>query len=455
VAAFRTKAIDVKLIEEVKSHIEHENELALKKIVDEIRAADVADLIEHLKPDERLFIFKLLEPEGAGEVLVEIEPPVQEGIIKELDNQEISEIIEELDSDDAADLVGDLPADRAREVIETVADDVSEDLEKLLPYPEDSAGGIMGLEFIAVKADVVIQDAIETIREKKEEVENLYYLWVIDDFERLVGLVSLKDLLLASPSRQVIEIMNPEVISVSALADQEEVVFLVKKYDLVSIPVVDEHHRLVGRITHDDIIDVIEEEVDEDISLMAGVIDQEIAEESTFKISKARLPWLVMGLFGGILAALVINQFESSLEKIIALSFFFPVIMAVGGNTGTQAATVVVRGLATGDVSLVNAGKRLWREMRVALINGLICGAILGLVVGIWLSDSGLGFVVAMAIILIVFSSGFIGAAVPMALKRLNIDPALGTGPFVTTSNDILSLFIYLGLVSLFLHTTV
>ncbi len=451
-AAFRTKAIDGTLIEEVKSYIEQDNEQALKKIVDEIRAADVADLIEHLKPDERLFIFKLLEPEGAGEVFVEIEPPVQEGILKELDNQEISEIVQELDSDDAADLVGDLPAARAREVIETVDDEVSEELEKLLPYAEDTAGGIMGLEFIAVKADVTLQDAIETIREKKEEVENLYYLWVIDDFGRLVGVISLKDLLLASPSRRVGEIMNPEVISVNSQADQEEVVFLVKKYDLVNIPVVDEHHRLIGRITHDDIIDVIEEEVDEDISLMAGVIDQEMAEESTFKISKARLPWLVMGLFGGILAAVVINQFESSLEKILALSFFFPVIMAMGGNTGTQAATVVVRGLATGDVSLVHAGKRLWREMRVALINGVICGAILGLIVGIWLSDYGLGLIVGMALILIVISSGFIGAAVPMALKRLNIDPALGTGPFVTTSNDILGLFIYLGLVTLFLQ---
>lgn len=451
--AFRSRAIDGKLVEEVKDHIEQENPQALKKLVDEIRAADLADLIEHLKPNERLFIFKLLEPEGAGEVLMEIEPPVQEGILKNLDSQEISNIVQELDSDDAADVVGDLPAERAREVIETVDTEVSEELEQLLPFPEDTAGGIMGLEFVAVKANVTLQDAIETIREKKEEVENLFYLWVIDDFEKLVGVISLKELLIESPSRKVSEIMNTEVISVNALADQEEVVFMVKKYDLVSIPVVDENHRLIGRITHDDVIDVIEEEVDEDISLMAGVISQEITEESTLKISKARLPWLIMGLSGGILAAFVINHFESSLEKILALSFFFPVIMAMGGNTGTQAATVVVRGLATGDVSLLNAGKRLFREMRVAFINGLICGAILGLIVGFWLSDTGLGLIVATALVLIIIISGSIGAAVPLILKKLNIDPALGTGPFVTTSNDILSLFIYLGLVSLFLRT--
>ena len=452
--AFKTKTIDGNLIEEVKSLIEHENRQALEKILDDMRAADAADLIEHLDADERLFIFNLLEPEGAGDVFVEIEPPVQERILKDLDNQAISEIVQELDSDDAADLVGDLPAERAKEIIETVGDDVSEELEKLLPYPEDSAGGIMGLEFVAVKADATVKEAIEIIREEGKDVEYLYYVWVIDDYERLVGVISLKDLILEPPERRISEIMNPEVISAHVNTDQEEVAQLVKKYDLVNIPVVDEHHQLVGRITHDDIIDVIEEEADEDISLMAGVIDQEIAEESTVKISKARLPWLIMGLFGGILAALVINQFESSLEKIIALSFFFPVIMAMGGNTGTQAATVVVRGLATGDIDLMNVGKRLWMEMRVALINGLVCGAFLGLIVGLWLSDYGLGSIVALALILIVIISGFIGSAVPLALKRLNIDPALATGPFVTTSNDILSLFIYLGLVTLFLNTT-
>lgn len=448
---FKARTIGSKLVEEIKSLIKDGNPQALKELIDEMRAADVADLVEHLEFNERLFIFKLLEPEGAGEVLVEVEPPVQERIIKHLDNQVISKIVQELDSDDAADLVGDLPKQRAREIIATVGDDVSEGLEKLLPYAEDSAGGIMALEFVAVKADATVQDAVEKIREKREEVENLYYLWVVDDSERLVGVISLKDLLLEPPDREIADILNPEVISVHVNTDQEVVARMVTKYDLVNIPVVDQHHRLVGRITHDDILDVIQEEVDEDISLMAGMFDQEIAEESTLRISRARLPWLIMGLFGGILAAAVIRQFESSLENVIALSFFFPVVMAMGGNTGTQAATVVVRGLATGEVSLVNIWKRLWMEMRVALINGIICGILLGLIVGAWLSDYGLGASVALALILIVINSGFIGSAVPFALKKLNIDPALATGPFVTTSNDILGLFIYLGFVTIFL----
>ncbi|MBW1803383.1 MAG: magnesium transporter [Deltaproteobacteria bacterium] len=443
--------IDENLINEVKGLIGEDKKWSLIKILDEMRPADVADLVEHLDAEERIFIFELLEPEGAGDVLIEIEGPFQESILSDLDNEALSEIVQELDSDDAADIVGDLPEDRAREIIETLEDDVSEELEKLLPYPEDTAGGIMALEYVAVLETSTIQEAIDTIRAKREEVENVYYVYVIDDRERLVGVLSLKDLVLEPPDRTVRDIMNPEVISVDLSKDQEEVAQLVKKYDLVNIPVVDKEQRLVGRITHDDIIDVIEDEVDEDIAIMAGVLPQEIAEDSPLRISRARLPWLIGGLLGGIIAAAVIHQFESSLEKIIALAFFFPVIMAMGGSTGTQAATIIVRGMATGDISLVNIGRRLWVEMRVALVNGMICGILLGVIVTFWISDPGLGATVALALVVIVVNSGFIGAAAPLAFKKLKIDPALATGPFVTTSNDILSLLIYLGFVTIFL----
>jgi len=442
--------LNATLIDEVSARIKEKDHQSLKRLIDAMRPADVADLIEHLDHEERLFIIDLLKPEGAGEVLLEVEAPVQERIISDLDNKLITEIVQELDSDDAADLVGDLPAERAKQIIETVEQDVSLELQKLLPYPEDTAGGIMALEYVAVNQDATIEEAIDTIRRNREEVENLYYLFVVDDQHRLVGVVSLKDLVLEPPERRIKEIMNPEVISAYVLGDQEEVAHLVKKYNLVSIPVVDENRRLVGRITHDDIIDVIEEEADEDIALMAGVIHQEITEDSALKISRARLPWLIAGLFGGIVAAFVIRHFESSLERIIALSFFFPVIMAMGGNTGTQAATVAVRGLATGDISVMNIGRRIWVEIRVALVNGIICAILLGLIVGLWLSDYRLGLIVALSLVLIVLNSGFIGAAVPLLLKRLEIDPALATGPFVTTSNDIISLFIYLGFVTLF-----
>ena len=449
---FKTGNIEVRLIDEVKGLIEQEKFDALKKLGEEMRPADVADLIEHLGANERIIIFQLLEPEGAGDVLVEIEPPIQERILRDLDNKAISDIVAEMDSDDAADLVGDLPADRAKEVIDSVDDHISEELEKLLPFPEDTAGGIMALEFLAVTTDATVGDAIKTVREKGKDIENLYHIWVTDNFQRLVGVITLKDLVLEPEDRKISDIMNPDVISVETDTDQEEAANLVKRYDLVNIPVVDDHFRLVGRITHDDIIDVIEEEIDEDMSLMAGVFDQEVTEESTMKISRARLPWLIAALFGGVFAAAVINQFEASLKAMISLSFFFPVVMAMGGNTGIQAATVVVRGLATGDIGLVNIGKRLWMELRVALINGIICGSILGLIVGFWVQDYRLGLLVNTAIFLIIVLSGLIGAAVPLALKRLNVDPALAAGPFVTTSNDILSLLIYLGLVSIFLR---
>lgn len=453
-AKIKRHVINKKMIKDVKSSIKEKQSQYLLKLIDEMRPADLADLIEYLDSEERLYLFEMLEPEGAGDVLMEIEPPVMESILNNLDNDAITEIVQELESDEAADLMGDLPKDRAKEIIETLDNEVSGELEKLLPYDEKTAGGIMALEYVAVKEYFTVQEAIDSVREKREEVEDLYYLWVVNDSGKLLGVISLKDLVLEPPYRRINEIMNPEVISVNVNRDQEEVAYLVKKYDLVSIPVVDEYNHLVGRITHDDIIDVIEDETDEDISMMAGVIHQEIAEESPIKISRARLPWLIGGLFGGILAAVVINQFETSLEKIIALAFFFPVIMALGGNTGTQAATVAVRGLATGDIGLVNVGKRLWTEMRVAFYNGVICGILLGLIVGTWMSDYLLGSVVGFALMLIVLISGFIGAAVPLVLKRLNIDPAIATGPFISTSNDIISLLVYLGLVTMFLRLT-
>ncbi len=448
------ETINEKLIHQIKEFIEKGNALELKHVLDNMKPADVADLIEHLNKDERMFIFRLLEPDGAGEVLMEVEPPIQESIIENMDNESLSEIVEKLDSDDAADLVGYLPEERAKKIIESVEKDVSEELKKLLPYPEDTAGGIMALEFVAVKADVTIKDAVDVIRQKKDEIKNLYHIWVTDNDGKLVGVVSIKDLLIEAPETKIREIMNKDIIYVNVYTDQEEVARLFKKYDLVSIPVVDENNRLVGRITYDDIIDVIEEEVDEDISIMAGIMDQEIAESSPLKISKARLPWLIVSFLGELVSAIVINRFEASIQKIIALSFFFPIIMALGGATSQQAAIIVVRGIATGDISVLSLGKRILVEIKSSLIIGIILGLMLGLVVSLWLTNWHLGAVVAFALILVIINAGFIGSAVPVVLYKLNIDPAFATGPFVATTNDILGLLVYLSLVTWFLRAT-
>jgi len=444
--------IDYKnLLDNIRNMIQEKTYSDMERLIEELHPADLADVVEHLESDEILAVFTRLMPERAGEVLKEISSPIQEKIAHELDDQTITNILNELNSDDATDIFSYLERERAEKISSLVQPEVSEELQKLLGYETDTAGGIMALEFVSVNANSDIRGAIESIREKREDVEKLYYVWVVDDDGKLVGVVSMKDLLLEPIDTKIQDIMNADIISVDADTDQEEVARIIKQYDLTHVPVVNGQQKLIGRITNDDIIDVIEEEASEDISLMAGVLDQEIAEESALKISRARLPWLLLGLFGGLISAIVINHFHGSIEKILALSFFIPVIMAMGGNTGTQAATVVIRGLATGDISIVHTGKRLLTELWVALINGILCGILLGLVVGFWLSDPQLGLGVGVSLITVILFSGSFGAFVPLLLRKLNIDPALAAGPFITTSNDILGLLIYLSIITRFL----
>jgi magnesium transporter len=444
--------IDYKnLLDTIRNMIQDQAYSDIERLIEELHPADLADVVEHLESDEMLAMFTRLTPERAGEVLKEISAPIQEKIAHELDDQTIINILNQLNSDDATDIFSYLERERAQKIISLVQPEVSEELQKLLGYETDTAGGIMALEFVSVNANSDIKGAIESIREKREDVEKLYYVWVVDDDGKLVGVVSMKDLLLEPIDIKIQDIMNSDVISVDADTDQEEVARIIKQYDLTHVPVVNGQRKLIGRITNDDIIDVIEEEASEDISLMAGVLDQEIAEESALKISRARLPWLLLGLFGGLISAIVINHFHGSIEKILALSFFIPVIMAMGGNTGTQAATVVIRGLATGDISIVHTGKRLLTELWVALINGILCGILLGLVVAFWLSDPQLGLGVGVSLITVILFSGSFGAFVPLLLRKLNIDPALAAGPFITTSNDILGLLIYLSIITRFL----
>ncbi|HKJ98458.1 MAG TPA: magnesium transporter [Desulfotignum sp.] len=446
--------INKKLFKGIRKAIQKNDVQSLAEYADTLQPADMADVIEHLAPVERAFVFSVLTAEQAGDVLNEIECPVQKQILAGLDNHQVSDILVQLDSDDAADILGNLSEDRAADILKNLEPDFSRELEKLLQYGKDTAGGIMDLEFVAVSEYGTAGDVINTIRQKKQQVKNLYHVWVVNHQDRLSGVVSLKDLLVSALDRKIKDIMNPEVISVPVQTDQEEVARMFKKYDLVNMPVVNGDGLLLGRITHDDIMEVIQKEVDEDLALLTGAMGHEIAEESFLKISRGRLPWLITGVFGGIVAAVVINQFETTLEQVIALSFFFPVIMGMGGNTGTQAATIVVRGMATGDIHLVNIKKRLWLETKVALVNGIACGLLLGLIVSIWFSDFALGSVVALAGVLVVLNSGFTGSAVPFVLRKCSIDPALATGPFITTLNDILGLLIYLGLLTLFLGST-
>jgi magnesium transporter len=446
-----TQADHSTLLDTIESMIEEKAFPELEKLLHSLHPADLADLLEHLESEERLSVFALLTPESASEVLTQISPPMQESLTNELDDQRLTQILNELNSDDATDIFSHLPRKRAEGIIRLVKPEVTEELKRLIRYETDTAGGIMALEFVSVNANFTIREAIEKIREKSLEVEKLYYVWVVDDHGTLVGVVSMKDMLLEPIDTKIKDIMNTDVISVDADTDQEEVARIIKQYDLTHLPVVNGQHKLIGRITNDDIIDVIDEEASEDISIMAGVLDQEISERSALKISRARLPWLLLCLVGELLSAIVINHFHGSLEKILALAFFIPVIMAMGGSTGNQAATVVIRGLATGEISIVHTGKRLLTELWVALINGLLCGIILGLVVAFWLSDPHLSIGIGVSLITVILFSGSFGAFLPFLLKKLNIDPALAAGPFITTSNDILGLLIYLSIITHFL----
>jgi magnesium transporter len=322
-----------------------------------------------------------------------------------------------------------------------------------LAHEEDTAGGIMALELVAMPQDCTVEDAINEIRKKADEIDTINHVYVVDNNRCLVGIIPLKKLLLAELYTPLSEIMNRDVISVQAGTDQEEVANLARKYDLLSVPVVDAQGRLVGRITYDDIVDVIKEEAEEDLSRVAGVTeDEEPRETSIFHISRIRLPWLIVGLFGEILAATVLTNFSTALDKVISLVFFIPVITAMGGNAGIQASAIVVRGLATGEIDLNDTLRRLGKEFRVAVLNGLLCGAVIFLVVSLGWKNPRIGLLIGASLMIVIMSASIVGGTVPLALKRFNVDPAIAIGPFITISNDILGLLIYMWIAMMFLQ---
>lgn len=311
--------------------------------------------------------------------------------------------------------------------------------------------GIMEVESLAVREHATIQDAIALVREKADTVENVQKIYVVDDNDVLRGAVAVLDLLRYPPEKRVSEIMMTNVISVPVDMDQEEVANLFGKYDEFALPVLDRRGRLIGRITVDDIIDVIEEETSEDIARIAGTNEEEIGETSPMRISRSRLPWLIAGMMGGILNAILMSRFEVPLQTIFALTFFIPLLMGTAGNIGSQAAIVVVRELALGEINLVHTGRRILKELEVALLNGLILGFMLFAVVYFWRQDIGLGVLLWVSLVLVIFVAAFVGAAMPLLFHRLKIDPAIATGPFVTVSNDIIGLVIYMALAAYYI----
>ena len=440
------------IIENISYLVKEKDEPALKNLLLDFHPADLAVILQELPQDERFYLFNLLDAEAAPDVLAELDEVTREDIVEELSPHRLSELVEDMDSDDAADVLSELPDEMQEQVLANIEPEERADVEKLLEHEEDTAGGIMAVEYIAAYVDQTVEEVIQEIRRRANEIGEIYYIYAIDREGRLVGVVPFKSLILHDPNCLIQEIMKQDVISVTEDEDQEEVARLARKYDLAAIPVVDDQNRLLGRITIDDIVDVLHEEANEDMQRMAGITDEELLHEnSTMRISRNRLPWLLISFVGEMGSAFVLDHFNAAIEEIIISAFFIPVIMATGGNAGIQSSTIVVRSLALGEGSVTGLWNRVIRELRVAMLNGLLVGLLLFTVITLWKSNYEFGMVAGTAILLVMINSAVFGALVPFALNKFEIDPAIATGPFITTANDIFGLLIYLGMASLYL----
>ena len=376
---------------------------------------------------------------------MELDEDLRELMIKSFSTKEIAEQLELLDSDDAADLISHFSQEEVEEIIAQITDsETAEDIVDLLNYESDTAGGLMQKEFIQAKIDWPVDRCVVELRKQAEEVEKIHTIYVVDDKNKLLGFLSLKSLLFASPKTKIKDLyQDKNVISVKTSADNEDVAKLMEKYDLVSIPVVDLQNKLVGRITIDDVVDVIMDEAEKDFQMASGISENIESNSSVFHMSRARMPWLLIGLLGGVLSAQVISGFEGGISAIPALAFFIPLITAMGGNVGVQSSAIVVQSLARGTDQFGSVFKKIRKEALVALLNGILLSTIIFSFAYVFDSPT-LGFVVSISLFTVIIFAAIFGTLIPLMLDKYNIDPALATGPFITTLNDVLGLFIYL-----------
>ena len=415
----------------------HENVL-------ELHHAEVAEIIDTLTNDEARYLYFLVDEETQADILMELDEEIRDRFLASLSSKEIADQLENLDSDDAADILGELTEEKIREVISQMEDDeAAEDIVDLLNYDDDTAGGLMQKEFFQADVSWPVNRAIIELRKQAEDVEKVYNIFVVDEQDRLLGVLSLKRLLFANAKTKIADIYQfKKIISVKASDSAEVVAMVMEKYDLVSVPVVDYQNKLVGRITLDDVVDYIKEEADKDFQMATGITDSVDSNASTWRISRSRLPWLVIAMVGGTIGAKVISNFEGSITKIPAMAFFIPLITAMGGNVGVQSSAIVVQSLARGDKDLGRILPKLWREAKVGLLNGLFLASLIFGVASVF-ENSELGIVVSISLFTVILFAAIFGTLFPLVLNRYKVDPALAIGPFVTTLNDIIGLFIY------------
>lgn len=448
----KTIDVDEELMQDIRELVHERAMPVLWNILVDLHPADIANIIDHLEGTDREFVFNLLDISVASEVLLELDPGVRQALLDVLQQEKISAIVQNLDSDDAADIVAELPETIAAKVLRAIPSKESADVRELLQYPEDTAGGIMAREFVSVRRNDTVKKAIKAVREKAKEGMTIYNIYVVDDGGLLLGAIPLQSLVLHAPNRRVHKIMEPDTHSVTTDVDQEEVATMFKKYDLISLPVVDTGGRLVGRITIDDVVDVIDEEHTEDVARIIGSDVEEMERRSPAQIAMLRLPWVLMTMGIEFLAGVMVHVFDQTLAQIILLASFMPIISAISGNTGLQSAAIVIRALGTGHVKLEEWWKPVSRQLQTSLIIGSVCGALIGVMAAFWHGKWQFGVVVGVSMFLAINISGMIGTTVPMISKRLGFDPAITTGPFETAFQDVLGITIFLSMATLMLR---
>ncbi|MEN8156350.1 MAG: magnesium transporter [Bacteroidota bacterium] len=434
-----------KILNEVRSIIENKDDAAALKILESLHPADIAEIYDGLSIEEATYLYLLLDPERASDVLVELEEDDREKFLEALPSEVIaSQFIDHMESDDAADVIGELDEEKKQEVLRHI-DDVEQagDIVDLLSYDEDTAGGLMAKELIRVNENWGVTTCIREMRKQAEDLDEIYYIYVVSDENILLGILSLKSLLLASASTKVKEIFDKDVNSVQTDADSEEVAQIMEKYDLIVLPVTDSIGRLMGRITIDDVVDVIRDEAEKDYQMASGITTDVETTDSAARLSRARLPWLIIGLLGGIIVAAVIGRFEEDIKINPEMAFFIPLIAAMAGNVGIQSSAIIVQGIATNSLGLESTFRKLLKELFVALINGLILSGLLFLYSLFFSNSLGLTLTVSSSLFVVIIFAALFGTLIPLLLNRMKIDPALATGPFITTMNDIMGLFIY------------
>ncbi|MCK8523812.1 magnesium transporter [Aquimarina sp. D1M17] len=435
--------ISDELIVQVKHLIETEGDDQLHNMLNEVHFADIAEVISELNLSEATYLIKLLDSEKTSEALMELEEDFRERILENLSAKEIAEELEEMDTDDAADVVAELPNELAEEVIAEIEDEKhAEDIKELLSYEEDTAGGLMAKELVKVKETWTVAGCVREMRRQAKNVTRVHSIYVVDKEERLKGRLSLKDLLTAPTKAHISDVYISKVDFVSVDTEGEEVARIMQKYDLEAIPVIDHEGVLVGRVTIDDIVDFIKDEAEKDYQLAAGISQDVEADDSVWELTRARLPWLVLGLFGGLGSVFIMEGFEEALAKYKELFFFTPLIAAMAGNVGVQSSAIIVQGLAN-DVVKGSLFNRLVKEISLSLISGVTLGILVILFGAITGMELDFSLTIALSMLCVIIVAALIGTFVPIVLDKRGIDPAIATGPFITTSNDIFGIFLF------------